>query len=237
MARRVYRQPTNQSASHPATATISSDGDSSGNGGNGDNDSSNNKINRVQFAVKICVAVSSSQEEKKSNKKRTCLSFASSFPFFSFARWSIVHISFSLIRSPLSLPLCLSSLQFCFVALIFFLLFTLTISLHSWYTLCFYSSFVYSILFIGFTHACILIWFICFHKFWSEGGHADTDTDAAGGMSERKHFENVTCVDKVTWWWMRKLLSNYFEWEANWWAIFFHFFDAAVLKISYVSIS
>lgn len=86
MARRVYRQPTNQSASHPATATISSDGDSSGNGGNGDNDSSNNKINRVQFAVKICVAVSSSQEEKKSNKKRTCLSFASSFPFFSFAR-------------------------------------------------------------------------------------------------------------------------------------------------------
>lgn len=91
MARRVYRQPTNQSASHPATATISSDGDSSGNGGNGDNDSSNNKINRVQFAVKICVAVSSSQEEKKSNKKRTCLSFASSFPFFFFCSLNISH--------------------------------------------------------------------------------------------------------------------------------------------------
>lgn len=162
--------------------------------------------------------------------------------FFFCSLINRAHLIFSHSLS-LSLPLCLSSLQFRFVALIFFLLFTLTISLHSWYTLCFYSSFVYSILFIGFTHACILIWFICFHKFWSEGGHADTDTDAAGdgdgagGVSERKHFENVTCVDKVTWWWMRKLLSNYFEWEANWWAIFFHFFDAAVLKISYVSIS
>lgn len=166
--------------------------------------------------------------------------------FFFCSLINRAHLIFSHSLSSLSLPLCLSSLQFRFVALIFFLLFTLTISLHSWYTLCFYSSFVYSILFIGFTHACILIWFICFHKFWSEGGHADTDTDAAGdgggaggagGVSERKHFENVTCVDKVTWWWMRKLLSNYFEWEANWWAIFFHFFDAAVLKISYVSIS
>lgn len=63
MARRVYRQLANQSQlASNSEISFASDGSGSGNDGNGDNDSSNNKINRVQFAVKICVAVSSSQE-------------------------------------------------------------------------------------------------------------------------------------------------------------------------------